>query len=48
MKIAIGSDHVGYELKPTIIEYLEELGHQVEDFGPQSTTRTDYPIYGKK
>ena len=29
MKIAIGSDHVGIELKPIIIEYLEELGHEV-------------------
>ncbi|MHC5522228.1 ribose 5-phosphate isomerase B [Ligilactobacillus saerimneri] len=48
MKIAIGSDHVGYELKPTIIEYLKELGHEVTDFGAYSTQRTDYPIYGKK
>ncbi|WP_251867510.1 ribose 5-phosphate isomerase B [Enterococcus malodoratus] len=48
MKIAIGSDHVGIELKPTIIEYLEELGHQVTDFGPFSAERTDYPVYGKK
>ena len=29
MKLAIGSDHVGFELKPVIIEYLEELGHEV-------------------
>lgn len=48
MKLAIGSDHVGVELKPTIIEYLEELGHEVVDYGPNSTKRTDYPIYGKK
>lgn len=48
MKIAIGSNHVGYELKPTIIEYLRELGHEVTDFGAHSTERTDYPIYGKK
>lgn len=48
MKIAIGSDHVGYELKPTIIEYLKTLGHEVTDFGPNSTERTDYPVYGKK
>lgn len=48
MKIAISSDHVGIELKPTIIEYLEELGHQVTDFGPFSAERTDYPVYGKK
>jgi ribose 5-phosphate isomerase B len=48
MKLAIGSDHVGIELKPTIIDYLKELGHEVEDFGPYSSERTDYPIYGKK
>lgn len=48
MKLAIGSDHVGYELKPIIIDYLKELGHEVTDFGPFSTERTDYPIYGKK
>ena len=48
MKLAIGSDHVGFELKPVIIEYLEELGHEVTDFGPYSSERTDYLIYGKK
>ncbi|WP_321382563.1 ribose 5-phosphate isomerase B [uncultured Enterococcus sp.] len=48
MNIAIGSDHVGFELKPAIIEYLKELGHEVTDFGPNSSDRTDYPIYGKK
>ncbi|MEN2667759.1 ribose 5-phosphate isomerase B [Listeria aquatica] len=48
MKIAIGSDHVGFELKQTIKAYLEELGHQPTDFGPFETSRTDYPIYGEK
>lgn len=48
MKLAIGSDHVGIELKPIIIEYVKELGHEVEDFGPHSTERTDYPKFGKK
>lgn len=47
MKIAIASDHIGLELKPAIINYVEELGHEVIDFGPQSPERTDYPKYGK-
>lgn len=48
MKVAIGSDHVGMELKPLIIDYVKELGYEVEDFGSYNTERTDYPIYGKK
>ncbi len=48
MKLAIGSDHVGFELKPAIIEYVKELGHEIEDFGTFSSERTDYPIYGEK
>lgn len=48
MKIAIGSDHVGLEIKKSIIEYLEELGHEVKDFGAYTAERTNYPIYGKK
>lgn len=48
MKIAIGSDHIGFELKPQIINFLKELGHEVMDFGPFSNNRTDYPTYGKK
>ncbi|EOI06948.1 ribose 5-phosphate isomerase B [Enterococcus moraviensis ATCC BAA-383] len=48
MKLAIGSDHVGFELKPIIIEYVKELGHEIEDFGSFSAERTDYPRYGKK
>lgn len=48
MKIAIGSDHVGYPLKLKISEYLEAQGHQVHDYGTNSEERTDYPIYGKR
>ena len=44
MKIAIASDHVGLELKHTIIKYLQELGHDVIDYGPQTSERTDYPF----
>ncbi|HAC0357703.1 TPA_asm: ribose 5-phosphate isomerase B [Listeria monocytogenes] len=48
MKIAIGNDHVGIELKPVIVAYLQDLGHEVADFGAFSNERTDYPEYGKK
>lgn len=47
MKIAIGGDHVGQLLKPEIIEYVESLGHEVKDFGPFTTERTNYPTYSK-
>ncbi|MFC6182076.1 ribose 5-phosphate isomerase B [Lactiplantibacillus daowaiensis] len=47
-KIAIGCDHVGFELKPTIMAYVKTLGYEVIDMGTNSAERTDYPIYGKK
>lgn len=47
MKLAIGCDHVGIELKPVIVEFLEELGHSVQDFGTNSPTRVDYPDYAQ-
>ncbi len=46
MKLAIGSDHVGIELKTIIIDYVKELGYEIEDFGPFSKERADYPRYG--
>ncbi|MDW8552855.1 MULTISPECIES: ribose 5-phosphate isomerase B [Staphylococcus] len=48
MKIAIGNDHVGFELKPAIKTYLKELGHEVIDIGTNSSERTNYPDYGKQ
>ena len=48
MTIAIGNDHVGYEMKHMLINYLSELGHEIEDFGANSSQSTDYPIYGKR
>lgn len=47
MKIGIGCDHVGYELKGKVTEHLRELGYEVVDFGTNSSVRTDYPIYGE-
>lgn len=45
MKLAIGSDHVGIELKTAMIDYIKEIGHEIEDFGPFSKERADYPQY---
>lgn len=47
MKIAIGSDHAGYELKEKVKKRLEEKGYEVVDVGTDSTESVDYPIYGK-
>lgn len=45
MKIAIGSDHAGFEYKEALVSYLQELGHEVQDFGPSDTSSVDYPDY---
>ena len=47
MKLGIGNDHVGYEMKLQIKAYLEENGHEVVDFGADSAERSDYPVYGE-
>ncbi|MEG1887208.1 MAG: ribose 5-phosphate isomerase B [Oscillospiraceae bacterium] len=47
MKIGIGCDHVGFELKHSVVEHLNEKGVEVVDFGTNSVERTDYPIYGE-
>jgi len=48
MKIAIGSDHAGFEDKEKIKRQLDELGVEYEDVGTNSTESVDYPIYAKK
>jgi ribose 5-phosphate isomerase B len=46
MRISIGADHKGFELKEKIKKYLMDLGHQVTDFGTHSTESVDYPDFG--
>lgn len=46
MKIAIGCDHGGLELKKEVLAYLKGQGHEVEDFGTHSNESCDYPKYG--
>jgi len=44
-KIAIGGDHAGFEYKTALVELLKELGHEVQDFGPNSADSVDYPDF---
>jgi ribose 5-phosphate isomerase B len=45
MKIAIGSDHAGFQYKERIRESLAKLGHEVLDLGTYSEATVDYPVY---
>ncbi len=45
LKIAIASDHAGFELKQKLISYLEEKDIKIKDFGTHSNESTDYPDY---
>jgi len=47
MKIAIGGDHAGFELKTALIPLIEKLGHQVVDCGTNSTAAVDYPDFSR-
>ena len=49
MKIAIGSDHAGFELKENLKEFLEENGYEYRDLGAEALDpQDDYPDYGRK
>jgi ribose 5-phosphate isomerase B len=45
MKIAIGSDHAGFQYKEKLREHLQSLGHEVCDFGTSSEAPVDYPVF---
>lgn len=48
MRIVVGSDHAGYELKQRVADYLRELGHATIDVGTNSaSTPVDYPDYAE-
>lgn len=46
MKVAIGSDHAGFEMKERVQRWLVEAGHEVVDVGVFNTDRADYPDLG--
>ncbi len=48
MKIAIGSDHAGFEYKEKVRHILEKLGHEVIDFGTTGKDSVDYSDFGLK
>ena len=49
MKLAIGCDHGGFELKEEILKFLKTVANiQVSDFGPSNKESVDYPDFGKK
>ena len=48
MRIAIGSDHRGLNLKKPVIKLITEAGHSYEDFGCYTTDSADYPDIAKK
>lgn len=45
MKLAIGSDHAGFQLKEVLKAYLSNQGHELEDFGTASEDSVDYPDF---
>jgi ribose 5-phosphate isomerase B len=45
MKIAIASDHAGFQYKEKIKEFLITLGHSVKDYGTHSEAPVDYPVF---
>ena len=47
-KIALAADHAGFSLKEKVREYLLRKGYEVEDLGPRSSDRVDYPDFAEK
>tara|TARA_B100000686_G_C16780934_1_gene971806 strand:- start:15 stop:479 length:465 start_codon:yes stop_codon:yes gene_type:complete len=47
-KIAIASDHGGFDLKESLVCNLQETGWEIDDLGPSNTDSVDYPDYGIK
>jgi ribose 5-phosphate isomerase B len=47
MRITIGADHAGFELKQVLIDYLRQHGHELKDVGTNSTAPVDYPDFAE-
>ncbi len=48
MRIAVGCDHRGLELKQSVMKLLDKMGHSYEDFGSYTADSVDYPDFAKK
>ncbi len=48
MKIAIASDHAGFEQKQLLLKHLIDAGHEVTDLGPEDDSRVDYPDFAER
>ena len=46
MRIVIGSDHAGFELKEALLQWLHAAGHEVIDVGTDTDASCDYPVFG--
>ena len=47
MRVVVGSDHAGFELKVVVAAIVNELGHQLVDVGTHNTESVDYPDYAE-
>jgi RpiB/LacA/LacB family sugar-phosphate isomerase len=47
MRVAVGADHAGYDLKQILVAYLRHRGHEVIDVGTNSDDPVDYPDYAE-
>ena len=48
MKIGIGNDHSAVEMKREVMNFLQDLGYEVVNYGTDSTESCNYPVYGEK
>jgi RpiB/LacA/LacB family sugar-phosphate isomerase len=47
MRIAVGADHAGFELKENVRAFLQKAGHEIIDLGTHNTDPVDYPDYAE-
>ncbi|MFO7694230.1 MAG: deoxyribose-phosphate aldolase [Vicinamibacterales bacterium] len=47
LRIALGADHGGFDLKQQLVAYLQGQGHQIRDCGTVSTEAVDYPVFAE-